>query len=53
MDCTDATQSSTEETDAILRYLRCAMSYQNQILAEIKTLLETLTLQQSHLPEEK
>ena len=53
VDCADAAQSSTEETYAIRRYLHCAMSYQNQILAEIKTLLETLTLQQSHLPEEK
>ena len=30
--------------DPALHYIRCALSYQNQLLAEIKALLEKLTL---------
>ena len=30
--------------DAFLRYVRCALSYQNQMLADIKTLLEQIQL---------
>lgn len=30
--------------DPALHYIRCALSYQNQLLAEIKALLEKLTI---------
>lgn len=30
------------ETDGTLHYIRCALSYQNQLLADIKALLEQL-----------
>ena len=30
--------------DPALHYIRCALSYQNQLLAEIKTLLETMAV---------
>ncbi|MDD3346168.1 hypothetical protein [Oscillibacter sp.] len=30
-------------SDPTLYYIRCALSYQNQLLADIKTLLEQLT----------
>ena len=30
--------------DPALHYIRCSLSYQNQLLAEIKTLLEQLTV---------
>ena len=33
--------------DPALHYIRCALSYQNQLLADIKTLLETLTCQET------
>jgi len=53
VDCADAASTPTGETDSVLRYLRCAVSYQNQLLAEIKTLLESFVVQQNSLPEEK
>lgn len=31
------------EPEPVLHYIRCALSYQNQLLADIKTLLEQLT----------
>lgn len=39
---TDAGPLSAEQ-DAGLHFFRCSLSYQNQTLAEIKTLLEQLT----------
>lgn len=33
---------SIPETDATPYYIRCALSYQNQLLADIKTLLQQL-----------
>ncbi len=33
---------AARETDSALYYIRCALSYQNQLLAEIKTLLQEL-----------
>ena len=38
---------SIREADPAFHYIRCALSYQNQLLAEIKTLLETLTADQA------
>ena len=34
------------ETEPTLHYIRCALSYQNQLLAEIKALLQQLTIDQ-------
>lgn len=31
-----------EASDPMLHYIRCALSYQNEMLAEIKTLLEQI-----------
>ena len=37
--------AGAEETeDAALHFVRCALSYQNQLLADIKTLLERLVV---------
>lgn len=35
-------QPSIRSSDSALYYIHCALSYQNQLLAEIKTLLEGL-----------
>ena len=42
----DGTEPSQSE-DPALHYIRCALSYQNQLLADIKALLETLTCQET------
>ena len=42
----DGTAPSQPE-DPALHYIRCALSYQNQLLADIKALLETLTCQEA------
>ena len=34
---------SVKQLDALLHYIHCALSYQNQLLADIKALLEQLT----------
>nr|WP_325211756.1 hypothetical protein [uncultured Oscillibacter sp.] len=34
---------SSPAPEPAMHYIRCALSYQNQLLADIKTLLETLT----------
>lgn len=39
----DGTDPAAKE-DPALRYIRCALSYQNQLLAEIKVLLERLVV---------
>ena len=33
------------KTETVLQYVRCALSYQNQLLADIKTLLEEIRLE--------
>lgn len=38
---------SNREPDPDTHYLYCTLSYQNQLLSEIKSLLEQLTLNQS------
>ena len=43
---------SVGQSDLSLYYIHCALSYQNQLLAEIKTLLEQLTLDRAQSPEE-
>jgi len=45
--------ASGVQTEVSLYYIHCALSYQNQLLAEIKTLLEQLTLDHSQNTEEK
>ena len=35
------------DPDPLTHFLRCALSYQNQLLAEIKTLLEKLMVEQT------
>ena len=42
----DSTETSVPE-EPTLHYIRCALSYQNQLLADIKALLETLTCQET------
>jgi len=34
---------SAPQPDPMLHYIRCALSYQNELLSEIKSLLEELT----------
>ena len=43
VDGTDPLQTG----DPALHYIRCALSYQNQLLAEIKALLETMTCREA------
>ena len=38
--------------DPLLHYIRCALSYQNQQLADIKALLQRLTVDREDGPEE-
>ncbi|MDY5611926.1 hypothetical protein [Dysosmobacter sp.] len=45
--------ASARETDAALYYIHCALSYQNQLLADIKVLLEQLSVDLAQSPEEK
>ncbi len=42
VDCVETVQAE----EPALHYIRCALSYQNQLLSEIKTLLEQLTAQE-------
>lgn len=42
---------SPPEQEAALHYLRCSLSYQNQLLADIKALLERLN-EPEELPQE-
>ena len=39
-------------SDPMLHYIRCALSYQNQQLADIKALLQQLTADREDGPEE-
>ena len=43
---------SVGQADLSLYYIHCALSYQNQLLSEIKTLLEQLILGRKPSPEE-
>ena len=38
--------------DPMLHYIRCALSYQNQQLADIKALLQRLLVERGEDPEE-
>ena len=40
------------QTDPALYYIHCALSYQNQLLADIKSLLEQLTADRETAEEE-
>lgn len=40
------------ETDPMLHYIRCALSYQNQQLADIKALLQRLVVERGEDPDE-
>ena len=44
--------ASVGQTDVSLYYIHCALSYQNQLLSEIKSLLEQLILILERTPEE-
>ena len=39
-----------DQPDPALHYLHCALSYQNQLLSEIKTLLERLCVEREDTP---
>ena len=43
---------ATPGPDAGLYYVRCALSYQNQLLADIKALLQQILVAQESSPEE-
>lgn len=45
--------ASARETDAALYYIHCALSYQNQLLADIKALLEQVSVNLDQRPEGK
>lgn len=50
----DASQSSSAwQSDPAFHYIQCALSYQNQLLADIKALLEQITADQSDESPEK
>lgn len=40
------------EADPMLHYIRCALSYQNQQLADIKALLQRLVVERGEDPDE-
>ena len=44
--------ASVGQTEVSLYYIHCALSYQNQLLSEIKSLLEQLALSRAQTPEE-
>lgn len=46
-------EESGQTADPALHFIRCALSYQNQLLADIKTLLEELLEQQKASTEEE
>ena len=45
--------ASAREADAALYYIHCALSYQNQLLADIKALLEQVSVNLDQGPEGK
>ncbi len=47
-----AQQLPTSEEDPMQRYIRCSLSYQNQMLADIKALLERIALNTGSDPED-
>lgn len=48
-----ASEVPNGQIDISLHYIHCAISYQNQLLAEIKSALEQLILNLTPAPEEK
>ena len=55
VDGTEVTRQSgaAGQTEPSLYYIHCALSYQNQLLAEIKALLEQLATDTAQTKEEK
>ena len=49
----DGTPVSASGPEPALHYIRCALSYQNQLLADIKALLERIAAAQEETEEEK
>ena len=47
-----AQQLPTAEEDPMQCYIRCSLSYQNQMLADIKALLERIALNTGSDPED-
>ena len=47
----DETLSSTPGPEPALHYIRCALSYQNQLLADIKVLLEQMAIDRAAAAE--
>ena len=43
---------AAQQPEPTLHYIRCALSYQNQLLADIKALLEQLAEQTEQQPED-
>ena len=41
-----------QQTDPALHFIHCALSYQNELLADIKTLLERIAADQEETEEE-
>jgi hypothetical protein len=41
---------AVQQPEPTLHYIRCALSYQNQLLADIKTLLEQMSEQNQEPP---
>ena len=49
----DRQTSAVGQADTSLYYIHCSLSYQNQLLADIKSLLEQLAADMSQTQEEK
>ena len=47
-----AAAAETQEAEPALHYIRCALSYQNQLLADMKVLLEQLAADRAPKPED-
>ena len=45
--------AAAQQTAAALHYIHCALSYQNQLLADIKSILEAMSVDSAQSPEEK
>ena len=52
-DSNNRQSNSSGQTNTALYYIHCALSYQNQLLADIKALLEQLTAEGIPAQEEK
>jgi len=49
----EAQSPSTQDLPAVLHYIHCALSYQNQLLSEIRVLLESLISEETSAQERK